>query len=193
MPSFRAAFAASMLLLLAVQPAPSGRDWPAITQETKPWTRWWWHGSAVDRQNLTSELEALRDVGIGGVEITPIYGVRGEETRFIPFLSESWVAMLGHALREAQRLDLGVDMATGTGWPFGGPWIDETNAPGTISHRTWTLEAGQAAGGPDPIPAGASDARAAEPGVRGRGNQARRTADQPGPHNSRGREPTFGP
>ena len=143
MPSIRAAFAASMFLLLAAQPPRSGRDWPAITQETKPWTRWWWHGSAVDRQNLTSELDALRDVGIGGVEITPIYGVRGEETRFIPFLSESWVAMLGHALREAQRLDLGVDMATGTGWPFGGPWIDETNAPLTVSHRTWTLEPGQ--------------------------------------------------
>ena len=156
MPSLRAAFAASMFLLLAAQaclccaaqPPRSGRDWPAITQETKPWTRWWWHGSAVDRQNLTSELEALRDVGIGGVEITPIYGVRGEETRFIPFLSESWVAMLGHALREAQRLDLGVDMATGTGWPFGGPWVDEANAPRTVSHRTWTLEPGQALADP---------------------------------------------
>jgi hypothetical protein len=21
--------------------------WPAITQQTKPWTRWWWMGSAV--------------------------------------------------------------------------------------------------------------------------------------------------
>src|ERR1043166_8411865 len=33
--------------------------------------------------------------------------------------------MLEHTCREAQRLGLGVDMATGTGWPFGGPWIDQ--------------------------------------------------------------------
>ena len=34
-----------------------------------------------------------------------------------------------HLVRTAaQRLGLGVDMATGTGWPFGGPWIDEASA-----------------------------------------------------------------
>ena len=31
--------------------------------------------------------------------------------------------MLEHVGREGKRLDLAVDMATGTGWPFGGPWI----------------------------------------------------------------------
>jgi hypothetical protein len=31
--------------------------------------------------------------------------------------------MLHHTGREAQRLGLGVDMATGTGWPFGGPSV----------------------------------------------------------------------
>jgi len=31
--------------------------------------------------------------------------------------------MLEHVGREAQRLGLGVDMATGTGWPFGGPRV----------------------------------------------------------------------
>jgi alpha-L-rhamnosidase len=147
------AFAASALLLLIAQgqsgatgeqPSTPERDWPAVTRETKPWTRWWWHGSAVDRRNLTSELEALRDVGIGGVEVTPIYGIRGEESRFIPFLSDTWVAMLDHVLQDAARLDIGVDMATGTGWPFGGPWVGDDTAPRTLLHKTWTLEQGQA-------------------------------------------------
>ena len=31
--------------------------WPAITSQTKPWTRWWWLGSAVDNPNLTRLLE----------------------------------------------------------------------------------------------------------------------------------------
>src|SRR5687768_1052311 len=117
---------------IAVQgQSPAGRDWPRVSDETRPWTRWWWHGSAVDPANLTSELEALRAAGLGGVEITPIYGVRGEEARFIPYLSDKWVSMLEHVLREARRLGLGVDMATGTGWPFGGPWVGEEIAPRT--------------------------------------------------------------
>jgi hypothetical protein len=119
------------------------RDWPVVTAETRPWTRWWWHGSAVDSASLTAELSSLHAVGVGGVEITPIYGVRGAERRFLPYLSNGWVRMLEHTTAEAQRLGMGVDMATGTGWPFGGPWVGEDDAPRTITHRTWTLEAGQ--------------------------------------------------
>ena len=150
-PAIARAFTTSAFLLLILQgqsgaerqSPESERAWPAVTSEAKPWTRWWWHGSAVDRRNLTSELETLKAAGIGGVEITPIYGVRGEESRFIPFLSDTWVSMLEHVLAEARRLGLGVDMATGTGWPFGGPWVGEDIAPLTIAHRTWTLEQGQ--------------------------------------------------
>ena len=95
------------------------RGWPSIAAETKPWTRWWWQGSAVEPRSLSAQLQALAAAGIGGVEITPIYGVRGAEDRFIPYLSPRWMAMLDYTLREAARLKLGVDMATGTGWPFG--------------------------------------------------------------------------
>src|SRR5262245_27887931 len=116
----------SFLLLItapALVQSPSAqrgqREWPAITAETKPWTRWWWQGSAVERASLTAQLEALAAGGLGGVEVTPIYGVRGVEARFIQYLSPQWMAMLDHTLREATRLKLGVDMATGTGWPFG--------------------------------------------------------------------------
>ncbi|RYD32133.1 MAG: hypothetical protein EOP87_13400, partial [Verrucomicrobiaceae bacterium] len=59
--------------------------WPPVTQVSKPWTRWWWLGSAVDKPNLTSELEDFAKAGIGGVEICPIYGAKGAEDRFIPF------------------------------------------------------------------------------------------------------------
>ena len=97
--------------------------WPAITRENKPWTRWWWLGSAVDKPNLTRELQALSAAGFGGVEITPIYGAKGYEDRFIKFLSPKYLEMLGFVGTEAKRLNLGVDMATGTGWPFGGPEV----------------------------------------------------------------------
>ena len=116
--------------------------WPVVTRETRPWTRWWWMGSAVDAPGLSADLESLRAAGLGGVEVTPIYGVAGTESRFIPFLTDAWVGALEHTLREAARLDLGVDIATGTGWPFGGPWVGDPDASRNLAYRTWTLEAG---------------------------------------------------
>lgn len=109
------------------QPVPTTRPardpllWPTPTKRSRPWTRWWWLGSAVDRAGLTRALEQYAAAGIGGVEICPIYGAKGAEDRFVPFLSPEWVAMLAHTLAEADRLGIGVDLTTGTGWPFGGP------------------------------------------------------------------------
>jgi alpha-L-rhamnosidase len=138
--------AALALLVLVVWGQPSTvedvADWPPITHETRPWTRWWWLGSAVDEAGLTAELEALRAAGLGGVEITPIYGAVGAESRFVPFLSARWMQLLEHALREAQRVGLGVDMATGTGWPFGGPWVGERDACRSLLFKTWTVDGG---------------------------------------------------
>ena len=103
--------------------SPGDTAWPAVTAECRPWTRWWWLGSAVDEPNLRRELEAIAAAGFGGVEITPIYGAKGAEERFLKFLSPEYVAALAFTCAEAARLGLGVDMATGTGWPFGGPHV----------------------------------------------------------------------
>jgi hypothetical protein len=119
------------LLALASALAPARADdlaWPAIGREQKPWTRWWWPGSAVDKENLTAQLTAFQEDGLGGVEVTPIYGAVGYESRYIPFLSPAYVSMLGYTASEAHRLGLGVDMATCTGWPFGGPWVGPADA-----------------------------------------------------------------
>ena len=117
--------------------------WPAITAESRPWTRWWWQGSAVNPTDLTRNLEAYQRAGLGGVEVTPIYGVRGAEHEFIPYLSPKWVSMLEHTLTESKRLGLGVDMATGTGWPFGGPNIGDADAAKYVAWKRWTLRGGE--------------------------------------------------
>ena len=107
--------------------------WPEVTVSAKPWTRWWWPGSAVDKAHLTAQLEAIAAAGIGGVEITPIYGPRGSEARYVDFLSPQWMEMLEHTTREAARLGLSVDMATGTGWPFGGPSVSASDGSSTLA------------------------------------------------------------
>lgn len=127
---------------------PAGRpegqaQWEDAGRETKPWTRWWWHGSAVTREGITAELEAYKEAGIGGLEITPIYGVYGEEQAFVKFLSPEWMDLLTHVLKEAERLDLGIDMATGTGWPFGGPWVGDDDACKNIQYKLYNLRGGE--------------------------------------------------
>ncbi|HEY4288989.1 MAG TPA: glycosyl hydrolase [Puia sp.] len=97
--------------------------WPAVKKEMRPWTRWWWMGSAVDDGQLDRQLGLYRDAGFGGVEITPIYGATGYESRYIDFLSPAWIDRLHFTVSKAAALGMGVDMNTGTGWPFGGPQI----------------------------------------------------------------------
>ncbi len=133
---------ASLFLLFIGLRSPAQVKWPAITQTMKPWTRWWWEGSAVNKTDLTAAMQKYRDAGLGGLEITPIYGVRGHEKEFIPFLSTQWMAMLEYTLQEGKRLNLGIDLANATGWPFGGPWVTPKDACKNINLKTYTLAGG---------------------------------------------------
>ncbi len=110
-----------IFLLLLVLLSGMGRAQEIST--TKPWTFWWWMGSAVKKHDITRQLETFQKAGVGGVHIIPIYGAKGAEADFIPFLSKKWLDMMEHTVKEGKRLGLGVDMTTGTGWPFGGPNI----------------------------------------------------------------------
>ena len=88
-------FSLQILFLLSLLISGCGQPseltaWPAITNEMKPWTRWWWMGSAVDSSGITYNMEALARAGLGGVEITPIYGVKGREAQYIDYLSPKW-------------------------------------------------------------------------------------------------------
>lgn len=133
-----------LVLLLAISCQSELKlKWPEITSQNKPWTRWWWMGNAVDTFNLTRALEEYARAGLGGVEITPIYGVKGYEQGFIEYLSPEWIDMLMHTLNEAERLDIGVDMATGTGWPFGGPWITSKEACKYMAYRVYEVSGGE--------------------------------------------------
>ena len=108
-------FMTSIIVLSNNEALKSSND-----KEAKPWTYWWWMGSAVDSSNITFNLEKIAEAGIGGVHIIPIYGVKGYENKFIDFLSTEWMSMLDHTSEECARLDIGLDMSLGTGWPFGG-------------------------------------------------------------------------
>lgn len=105
-----------------------GGLWPTPPPEARPYTRWWWLGSAVNEADLRYNLTEYARAGIGGVEITPIYGVKGNEQGNIDYLSPRWMQMLGTVERLSDSLGIEVNMATGTGWPFGGPWVPAEEA-----------------------------------------------------------------
>ncbi|MBO0931237.1 glycosyl hydrolase [Fibrella aquatilis] len=130
----------AFLLPLGAMAQPA---WPVITQQAKPWTRWWWMGSAVNNADLTRLLTDYQRAGLGGVEITPIYGVKGAEDQFTNFLSPTWMDRLTHTLTVAKRLNLGVDLAQASGWPFGGPWVTPTDACKYVAYKTYTLAGGE--------------------------------------------------
>jgi hypothetical protein len=117
--------------------------WPVVTRETKPWSRWWWMGSSVTPADLKAAMEAYAGAGLGGLEITPIYGVHGYENRFIQFLSREWVEIFKYTLAEGQRHDLGIDLAMASGWPFGGPWVSPDDACKTMEFRVFSLKEGE--------------------------------------------------
>ena len=111
------------IVLATLSLAVNSQSWPTTTPEAKPGTRWWWLGSAVDKENLSWNLSEYAKHGIGAVEITPLYGVQGNEANNIPYLSDKWMKMLRFTQEECQQNGIELDMATGTGWPFGGPWV----------------------------------------------------------------------
>lgn len=114
-----------------------------INNTNQPWARWWWMGSAVDKPNLKKSLIDFHKAGIGGVEITPIYGVKGEENNFINFLSPKWLDMLDYTIHVSDSLHMQVDMVLGTGWPYGGSQVTLPNAATKLIINKFEVKKGQ--------------------------------------------------
>jgi hypothetical protein len=133
-------FALCFFTLANIQ-AQTTTIWPKPTKEMHPWTRWWWMGNAVDNKNTDRLLNLYSQAGFGGVEVTPIYGAIGYENRYLQFLSPQWMSALDFTIQKAKTLNMGVDMNTGTGWPFGGPQIKAENAAGKLFIQTYKIMA----------------------------------------------------
>lgn len=116
--------------------------WPALTNQARPWSRWWWMGSAVDETNLVNLMSQYGKAGFGGLEVTPIYGAVGFESNYLRYLSPQWMRMLDVSVREAKKNGMGIDMNTGTGWPFGGPQVTAGNAACKLVLQSYSLAAG---------------------------------------------------
>lgn len=90
--------------------------------ETKPKTLWFWMNGNVTREGITLDLEAMKEVGLGGALMFDggDYCPEGPAK----YLSPYWQEMMQHSIEEADRLGLTLGMHNCPGWSSsGGPWI----------------------------------------------------------------------
>jgi len=95
-------------------------------ESAKPWVFWYWMHGAVSKEGITADLEAMKEVGIGGAYLMPIQ----DTLSTIPFqptvrqLTPEWWTMIKFAIQEAKRLNLKLAMHVSDGFALaGGPWI----------------------------------------------------------------------
>ncbi|MBC3758723.1 hypothetical protein H7U19_09935 [Hyunsoonleella sp. SJ7] len=98
--------------------------------DARPFVRWWWNGNKIKKEELDRQLESLKSVGFGGVEINPIAMpiAPPTEDKSLVWMSDEWIDLVVHACKKTQDLGMIADMIAGTGWPFGGEFLtqDET-------------------------------------------------------------------
>ncbi|BCS34265.1 hypothetical protein TBR22_A34940 [Luteitalea sp. TBR-22] len=126
--------------------------------EARVMMRWWWFGPTVTPAGLDRDLQAMRDGGLGGVEVQPVYPLTldgdAPASQVRPFLSPAFLEALAHARAAAARLGLRFDLTLGSGWPFGGPSVNVADAAGALRIETLLVPAGSRAVGLPVVGAG---------------------------------------
>jgi hypothetical protein len=96
--------------------------------EARPFVRWWWNGNRLQKEEIVRQLDVLQKAGLGGVEINPIAMPEEADDMGIEpltWISREWNEMLEFATLEAQERGMLADLIVGSGWPFGGEFLEE--------------------------------------------------------------------
>lgn len=108
--------------------------------------RWWWFGPAVTKSEIERELRVMRDGGIGGVEVQPVYPLLPDDPKTgfknLPYLSDEFLDVLKFASLKAKELGMRFDLTLGSGWSFGGAKTPITEAAGQLRVERVKLETG---------------------------------------------------
>ncbi|HYJ45328.1 MAG TPA: glycosyl hydrolase [Pyrinomonadaceae bacterium] len=104
--------------------------------DAKIMMRWWWFGPAVTRPELEREMRLMKEGGIGGFEVQPVYPLLPDDPTIgiknLPFLSDEFLDALRFTSAKARELGLRMDLTLGSGWPFGGAQVPISDAAGML-------------------------------------------------------------
>lgn len=103
-------------------------------ESARPQTWWHWVSGNVSSQGITADLQAMKDIGLGGCQLFTVdqSDVHGP----IKFMSPEWRGFVKQALGEADQLGLQFSIEGCDGWcESGGPWIQPEQG---MQHVVWT-------------------------------------------------------
>jgi len=107
--------------------------------------RWWWFGPAVTKPELEREMRVMKESGIGGFEVQPVYPLVLDDERSgiktLPFLSPEFLDALRFTSEKARELGLRFDLTLGSGWPFGGSTVSIDHAAGRLRYEHIKIDA----------------------------------------------------
>lgn len=100
----------------------------------RPWAYWWWLKANVDEATITRDLEAMKQVGFGGLLHFDVRGYHEDHVLPPPerteFMSPEWRRLLVFSLKEAARLGLEVSVnLSSCAGALKGPWPVGADAP----------------------------------------------------------------
>jgi len=115
-------------------------------QAAKPWVFWYWIQSAVSREGITADLQAMKEAGIGGAYLMSIKGPADSSLMTPPVqqLTPKWWQMVRFAMTEADRLGIKLAMHDCDGFAVaGGPWITPEMSMQKLTWSKTTISGGR--------------------------------------------------
>ena len=98
--------------------------------DARPFVRWWWNGGRVNEKEILRELDVMSAAGIGGVEINTIAmpetldEASSKQFPALDWLGDEWTHMMTVAADGAKARGMTADLIVGSGWPFGGRFLE---------------------------------------------------------------------
>ncbi|MCX6899508.1 MAG: glycosyl hydrolase [Verrucomicrobia bacterium] len=98
------------------------KNFAAPPPSARPWVYYFIMDGNFTRAGITSDFEAMKRAGIGGMLIMEVNV--GIPQGPVKFMSAEWRQLFKHAVRETERLGLQITLNAGPGWTgSGGPWV----------------------------------------------------------------------
>jgi hypothetical protein len=101
----------------------------------RPGVYWFIMDGNISKQGITADLESMKAAGLGSVLFMEVnVGIpRGK----VDFMSEEWMNLFTHVVRESERLGIAITLGVGPGWTgSGGPWVTGAQS---MKHLVYSL------------------------------------------------------
>jgi hypothetical protein len=112
----------------------------------KPWTFWYWMYGAVSKEGIKADLEAMKQIGLGGAYLMPVFGPdEGPGYKnAVSQLTPKWWNMVLYSMQQADSLGIKLGMHVCSGWALaGGPWVSPKESMQKIVWSDTVVAGGQ--------------------------------------------------